>query len=534
MNARNPQLADATFEAEALIALLRSPSCYAHPAAPVEVMETHISWVILAGDYAYKIKKPVNFGFLDFSTLAARRHYCEEEVRLNRRYAPDLYLGVTAISGDPGAPQMGGTGPALEYAVKMRRFDQSALLSAMLARSQLNATTVVALARTIAGAHAFAADASQMPGDGTATNLFAPMTDNFRQMLSLVDSAETVRRLERLREWTQAEHQRLARLHAQRLSGGRIRECHGDLHLGNIVLLEGQPVPFDCIEFNPALRWIDTMSEVAFTMMDLAAHGRDDLAYTFINAYLEADGDYAGIPLLPVYLVYRALVRAKVSLLRASESRDSTTQRDNAIADFERHTALADAFSQHHRGAVIITHGLSGSGKTTLTQPLMAKLGAIRMRSDIERKRMHGLSALAPATSAVNTGIYTREASARTYAQLCSLARGIAAAGFPALVDATFLKRRQRAMFRQLARQLRVPFVIISIAGEPELLRAHIAERTAKGGDSSDATPAVLDRQIAAQEPLNADELREAVVVDASNGMVKGGRDLQKAVEQRL
>lgn len=388
MNARNDPPVITGNDVERILEALRDPACYPHPVRRVAVIETHISWVLLTGDYAYKIKKPVNLGFLDFTTLAARRHYCEEELRLNRRLAPDIYLATVAITGDPDEPHIGGSGPVLEYAVKMREYRARA--------------------------------------------------DQF----------------------------------AQRHAAGCVRECHGDLHLGNIALLDGKAIPFDYIEFNPALRWMDVASEVAFPTMDLEAHGRRDLAYVFLNAYLEHSGDYGGVAVLPFYFVYRAIVRAKISLLRAAQHGAEKEQGRRARAAYQRYLALAVAYTNPRRGAVIIMHGLSGSGKTTLTQPAVAALGAVRIRSDIERKRLHGVDALARSGSATGGGIYATGATARTYEQLQRHARSVVGAGLPVIIDATFLKREQRAAFRALARELAVPFAIVNVAAPHEALRA--------------------------------------------------------------
>ena len=534
MNARHNLLGTGKQDMARMVAALRHPACYSHVVQDVILLETHISWVILAGSYAYKIKKPVNLGFLDFSSLAARRHYCEEELRLNRRLAPDLYLEVVPVTGEFDAPRVGGDGPVLEYAVKMRRFAQTALLDARVAGGTLYSTTVDSLARKIAAFHAAAPNALTTPGIEPAAGVLPPALENFRQMLPLLESADDLEALARLRAWTLAEHRHPARLLAQRLAEGHIRECHGDLHLGNIVLLDGEPTPFDCIEFNPALRWMDTMSEAAFPVMDLAAHGRGDLAHVFLDSYLEAGGDYGGIPVLPFYLAYRAVVRAKISLLRGAQTDVTAQQRQRAVAACRNYMALAQSYSRPRRGAVIITHGLSGSGKTTLTQPLIADLGALRVRSDVERKRMHGLPPLARTSSPVAAGIYTPQATDRIYTLLCSHARSIVGTGFSALIDATFLKRDQRAMFRKLAQEMRVPFVIISANAPQDVLRARLADRAANGGEASEATLAVLETQIASREPLNADELVDAVAVDASADVAAGTRALVSALRQRL
>jgi hypothetical protein len=533
MNARSDPPVSTGNDVERMLDALRDPRCYPHPVERIAVLETHISWVFLTGSYAYKIKKPVNLGFLDFTTLAARRHYCEEELRLNRRLAPAIYLATVAITGDPDEPHIGGSGPVLEYAVKMREFAQSALLDSALARGEVGASTVEALAHKIAAFHAALAPALAIADDAAAAAL-VPALDNFRQMLPLLDAPAEIAALTALRDWTQREYRAGAGQFAQRHAAGCVRECHGDLHLGNIALLDGTATPFDCIEFNPALRWMDVASEVAFPTMDLEAHGRRDLAYVFLNAYLEHSGDYGGVAVLPFYFVYRAVVRAKISLLRAAQHGAENEPGRRARAAYQRYLALAVAFTNSRRGAVIIMHGLSGSGKTTLTQPAVAALGAVRIRSDIERKRLHGVDALARSGSATGGGIYATGATARTYEQLQRHARSVAGAGLPVIIDATFLKREQRAAFQALARELAVPFAIVNVAAPHEALRARVAARAAHGGDASEATLAVLENQVATCEPLSAEELDYAVTADTRRDAAASARALCDGLAQRL
>ena len=531
MNARSDPPVSTGNNAERMLEALRNPRCYPHPVARVTLLETHISWVLLTGSYAYKIKKPVNLGFLDFTTLAARRHYCEEELRLNRRLAPDLYLETVAITGSPQQPVIGGSGPAIEYAVKMREFPQSALLDSALARGEVSTATIQALAHRIAAFHSALTPAAATADAAAAT---APALDNFRRMLPLLEAPADIAALEAVRDWTQREHQARSLQFGERGPAGRVRECHGDLHLGNIALINGAATPFDCIEFNPALRWMDVVSEVAFLVMDLEAHGRRDLAYVFLNSYLEAGGDYAGVAVLPFYLVYRAVVRAKIGLIRAAQHDAAGRQDSRALHAYPHYLALAVCYTKPRRGAVIIMHGLSGSGKTTLTQSLLAALGAVRIRSDIERKRLHGLDAAARTKSAPGAGIYSPDATARTYGQLAQHARSIAAAGYPVIVDAAFLKRAQRAAFRALAQELGVPFVIAIVTAPHDVLRARVAARAAQGGDASEADLEVLETQIAAHEALTADELSLAVTADIPGDSAASARALCDALAQRL
>jgi aminoglycoside phosphotransferase family enzyme/predicted kinase len=503
-------------EARSLIAALQRPECYPHPVVGPRLIETHISWVLLTGEYAYKIKKPVDLGFVDFTTLALRRRYCEEELRLNRRLAPELYLAVVAIRGTPGAPVIGGKGRLIDYAVKMREFPQEALASRALARGRFDAAAVDAFAAVIAGFHAVAPRAPAGGNLGGAGAVLASARQNFEQMLPLVAAPRDEKALHALRRWTENEHASRRAAFKARAAGGAVRECHGDLHLGNVVLLEGRPVPFDCIEFNEALRWIDVMSELAFVVMDLADRGHADLAWRFLNRYLEATGDYEGVKVLRFYLVYRALVRAKVHLMRAHQPGLAPAEKTRLRAAFRGYLRLAQRLAARGRSGLIITHGLSGCGKTTTTDSLIAESGAVRMRSDLERKRMHRVAPLAASGSALAAGIYTRRASAALYRRLGMLARTILKAGWPVVLDATFLKRTEREAARVLAAELDAPFVILNFRVPLAVLRTRVAARHARADDASEADLAVLERQIAAREPLTPAEMGAAVTIDGT------------------
>jgi len=268
---------------------------------------------------------------------------------------------------------------------------------------------------------------------------------------------------------------------------------------------------------------MDVMSEAAFLMMDLEAHGRRDLAFAFINAYLETSGDYAGVRLLPFYFVYRAVVRAKVNLIRAVQTTSTPAESRQAMTDYRRYITLAHAYVRNSRSAIIITHGFSGSGKTTLTRPLLGALGAVRVRSDIERKRSHGLNALAWSGAAVGEGLYTDGNTARTYEQLLEHARVIAGAGFPVIVDATFLRIAYRAAFHALALALGVPFAILHMEATPAEMRARLAARAAGGADASDATLEVLEAQIRGGDELTGEELSDTVIAADSNTATLSG-----------
>jgi len=483
-----------------LIAALADPACYRHAVDRVEVRETHISWVLLAGEYAYKVKKPVRLAFLDFSTLEARRRYCEEELRLNRRTAPELYLAVVPIVATAEGPRVEAPGEAVEYAVKMRRFADEALADAMARRGALGPAEVDAIVRAVAAFHAAAARATPDSPHGSPEAVAQQAIDNFAQIEPL--APREAPRLARLAGWTEEEARRLAPVLAARRAAGFVRECHGDLHLGNIAFIEDRAVPFDCIEFDPALRWIDVMNEMAFLFMDLVAHGMAPLAWRALNGWLEESGDYEGVALLRFYAVYRAMVRAKVAMLAGRE------------AQFAEYLALAERLARSSRAALVLMHGLPGSGKTTVAGALAERVGAVRLRSDVERKRLAGFAPLARAAAAPGEGIYESQVTRRTYARLAGLAGAILDAGWPAIVDAAFALREQREALRHEALARGLPCLIVVCEAPQSVLRERVRTRLAAARDASDADLAILEHQLAVRQPLAPEEQAIAERVD--------------------
>jgi len=494
-----------------LIQSLQSAAVFDHPADSIEVLETHISWVILAGDYAYKFKKAVNFGFLDFSTLQKRHFYCQEELRLNRRFAPQLYLDVVCITGSVAQPVINGEGKPLEYAVKMRRFSQDCLLGKLAAGRRLLPGHVDEIAALLAGIHDTVDRAGADTEFGHAEGIHHWVLDNFSQIKAALQPEVMKPELGRLGNWCQEEFSAVRTQLELRRKNGFVRECHGDLHLGNLALVGGRITPFDCIEFNPQLRWIDVMSEAAFLVMDLMDRGYAGLAYRFLNGYLQRSGDYPGLRVLRYYLVYRALVRAKVAALRLVQSARDSEDRAEARRDFEGYISLAANWAVVPAPCMLIMHGVSGSGKSWYASQLVEKLGAIQLRSDVERKRLYGYRADADTGSDVQAGIYSRAASEKTYAQLARLAESVIAAGLPVIVDAAFLQLDERQRFRQLAQSCQVPFAILHLEADETTLIDRIDRRRQLGNDPSEAGIEVLKSQLATQEPLAASELADVL-----------------------
>ncbi len=489
-------------------ALLADAACYDHPVKKLELIETHISWVVLTGDYAYKIRKPVNLGFLDFSTLPLRRQDCLEELRLNRRLAADYYLDVVAIS-DAAMPRINGSGEAIEYAVKMRQFPTDATLDKLAECGGLGRQPIDALAARLAHFHSLECErATDSSPWGEPEEIARPVAENFKVLADRLDDPVEIQCLSALQNWCVAEHARLIPLMTERKKMGWVRECHGDLHLANLAWVDGRLVIFDCLEFSSALRWMDVISEVAFCYMDLLHRKLPALAARFLNGWLEAVGDYQGVALLRYYAVYRALVRAKVAGLRIDQGcRASRTEMNDCLHLAEQLSTSNSPLTTSHsllpnHLSLTITHGYSGSGKTTYSQRWLERYGMIRLRSDVERKRQAGLSALDKS----GPGLYSRQSSLATYRHLAQLAEGLLAAGWPVIVDAAFLERDQRDLFCDLAARCAVPFQILDCQADPAILRERITRRAEAGRDASEADLRVLQYQMDTAQPLGEDE----------------------------
>lgn len=486
-------------EHESLVRAMMDPARWPDGGPDRRRIDTHISTVVLAGDLAYKIKKPLDLGFLDFLTLSARETACHEELRLNKRLAPQLYRRVCRITGAIDRPEIDGDGPPLDWAVVMRRFDPDAILSQQA--EGLTPSVVDRLAELVAEFHDGADRGRAESTFGEPQSVMAPMRQNFEQIARAVpDSAA---RLAPLQHWTQGQFDRLEAVLMARKADGFVREGHGDLHLGNVALIDGEPVVFDAIEFNPAFRWIDVQNDLAFMTMDLQHRGHVLLAHRFLNRYLQVSGDYTGIGLLRFYEVYRALVRAKIAAIRVGQADLDERERAAVHDELDAYLGLAERLVAPRRGAVIIMRGVSGSGKSFVANELTHLLPAVCVRSDVERKRLLGLSAT---TDATGRNGYRAEITEATYARLAESAQAIAGAGFFAVADATFLRRGHRDVFRSLADRLQVPFAIIDCSAPVGVLEQRIAARARDRHNVSDADRAVLAAQLAGQEPLGEDE----------------------------
>lgn len=501
---------------QALIKALYDANCYDHPVASIEVFETHISWVVLTGDYAYKIKKPLDFGsFLDFSSLDKRQRLCEQEVRLNRRLAPALYLETVAISGSAESPRINDASAPFEYAVKMRQFSNRLLFSNLQASGELSLELLDDLIDQLVIFHE---EANRAPADSDLGSREAMQRIVEREFLLIaprLESDNDLRRLEQLQSWVTEAFERFGDEFARRLREGYVRETHGDVHLGNAVHHEGRALMFDGLEFNEELRWNDVGGDLAFLLMDLEARGEEAFAHHALNRYLELSGDHTLVRLLPFYKFYRALVRAKVAILRYHQAELHPADRPAVMAEYRRHISLAERYVEFSFPYLMIGVGVSGSGKSRFTGEMVRRLGSVRLRSDVERKRLFGFEPKAD-TAMQEIDIYTAEATERTYARLAKLSGVLLEAGLPVCIDATCLKREQRDLLRLQAEGRGLPVIIVSFEADEETLRARIEKRARRGGDPSEAGLEVLERQLAAMQPFDDGERLHLVHLDTT------------------
>lgn len=505
-----------------LLTALLDPARYPHPVERVELVETHGAWVLLAGAYAYKIKKPVRFPFMDFSSLALRQQACTTEIRVNRRFqipdqpATKLYVGVLPILGTPEAPRWGQAtdadqGQAIEFAVQMHRFDETQRLDHLCAQGALTPEHMGSLARRMVGfqSRAAALGASQPWGHPAAAMRWP--RDNFKALRALLTDPADAARIRQLSNWTEQSFVAIEPLLARRRQKDRVREGHGDLHLANMVLINGEVMPFDAIEFNDELRWVDVANDMAFAWMDLLSHHRPGLANVLLSAWLDASGDVSAPTVWDFFASYRAGVRAQIAALRMQQlgGPGASPEADASLAQARRYLALAQAITQPPPPQLVITHGLSGSGKTWASSRWLASETsgrAIRLRSDVERKRLHGVSQLAATGSGLNLGLYTAQAHTDTYASLLARARILINNGWTVLVDAAFLRQSERQSFAALAKAAGCPFQILAPQAPIEVLRERVNARQQQGTDASEATVAVLEQQLQWLQPLTAEE----------------------------
>jgi len=480
---------------ETLIENLQNPSLYPHPITGFEIIQTHLSWVILTGHYAYKIKKPLNLGFQDFTTLALRQKYCELELTLNKKLAPNLYLDVLAITGSKEKPQIvQKSSNAIEYAIKMHQFSQEKLFINQIKSKALANDLLMDIANQMAVFHQNANVSPKHQNYGNPQQVFAPIQDNFIALGDLSPSRTYQSSLSQIEHWATQQFQLYIPLLKLRKQQGFIKACHGDCHLENIVLYENRPLIFDCIEFNEQLRWIDVINDLAFLIMDLERFHQFGAANILFNHYLEHTCDYQGALLCDFYKSYRAMVRAKISAIQISQNNEnSTLLLEKNLKTF---IDLAIGYTESTRPKLSITFGLSGSGKTFCTSKMLNDKQVIRLRSDAIRKHLFK-------QPHQNQDIYSAHATKIVYEKLAALTQQLLSNNFNVIIDATCLKKWQRELFYQLAKNIHCEFQILTFDCPIETLQQRIATRQTQKNDLSEANSKVLEWQISQLEPLS-------------------------------
>lgn len=482
---------------------LLDPSAYPHATGAIALLHTNLSWVLLTGEYAYKIKRPVHYPFVDLREPHERQRLCHEELRLNRRFAPRLYVDVSAITCERGEARVGGGGTPVDYAVKMRQFDPADGLDALVGRGDVSEDELLAFGEQLAAAHASCPAAARNAEWGRPGAVRDALLRNLDEAAAAAQTCGTRARVDALRLPLERLIEATGSGLADRRRDGRVRECHGDLHARNVARIAGRLTPFDCLEFDPALRWIDVADELAMLRIDLAWRGRDDLAQAATNGYLRGGGDFGACRVLKLYEAHRALVRAKVAALTANADAAAGAQ---ALDEHAALLGIAERALAPRAARLVLLCGVSGSGKSWLACRLIDALHAVWISSDVERKRLVGLGPSESSGSAPGEGIYTRAITDRTYGRLAACAEEVLWGGEVAVVDATCLREAERARFAAVARRCRVPFHVVLCEAPTEQLRERLAARGTQPGEVSEATAAVLEAQLALVEPFREQE----------------------------
>jgi uncharacterized protein len=499
-----------------LIQQMLTAKFYPHPVTlPIQLLQTHASYVLLTGEFVYKLKKSVNFGFLDYSTIDKRQHFCTEEIRLNQRGAKELYLEVVSIVKQDNKYQLGNDGEIVDYAVKMIQFPQSALLSNMFEAGAMTIEQIEEMGRVVARFHADAQRNEYISSFGTVAKIRQSIDDNYRQTEKYIGRAQTQAQFTETKAYTDRFLLEYSHLFLDRIAGGFIRECHGDLHLRNICRWHDRTLLFDCIEFNEPFRFVDTMYDIAFAVMDLEARGDKNFANRFLNTYAEQTGDWEGLQVLPMYLSRQAYVRAKVT---------SFLLDDPTIAIEDRTAAAKTAGDYYHQaweytrtasvGRLIMLSGLSGAGKSTLGKRIALAVGGVQLRSDAVRKHLGGIELL----SKGDDSLYTPAMTAKTYQRVLELASKLTAQGFTVILDAKYDRQAFRAAVVDLAADRGIPLQIVHCTAPDNVLRDRLIQRT---GDIADATVDLLASQQAAWENFTPTESQYITTVDTTQDLAR-------------
>lgn len=504
---------------EALVRDLLKPRAYHHRPPGVELIETHISLVFLAGDYVYKIKKPVDLGFLDFTTLEKRRFYCQREVELNRRLCGDIYLGVVPITREDEGFRAEGNGRVAEYAVKMRRLPQERMMDELLRRGQVSMAMMEQVARRLAAFHAQTETNSFIAKYGLPSSVRKNTEENFDQTQRYIGVTISLEQFWDIRRYTNAFLEIQTPLFHRRIAEGRIRDCHGDVHSEHVCFTDGICI-YDCIEFNDRFRYGDVAAEVAFLAMDLDYAGHPELARAFVEGYVAASGDEELPQLLSFYRCYRAYVRGKVESFKLDGPHVLLEEREQVINESQHHFALAHSYVDPGlRPNLFITAGLIGTGKTTVASLLARRIGAQVISSDAVRKELAQISAQEHRYEAYESGIYSAQFSRRTYEEIFRRAAALLEEGHSVIIDASFRKIVERQQALKLAATARANLLVLECVAPDEIVKEWLRQRQQEGTAISDGRLDIFDDLKRGTEPVTEVPPNQHLVVDTSGSL---------------
>jgi aminoglycoside phosphotransferase family enzyme/predicted kinase len=483
---------------------LLNPAAYPHPASSIELRQTHISWVFIVDELVYKLKKPFDFGFLDYTTIEKRKHFCEEEVRLNSRMCGDTYLGVVPVVETADGFQLGGDGAAVDYAVKMRRLPEERMMSSLLARDAMTSTMLETLAGRIAEFHATAQRGPEIDEVGGFATVRQNWAENFEQTEGVIGRTITRGQFDDIRAFVDGVLKEDEALFAQRVAEGRVRDCHGDMRTDAVCFDHGGVCIYDCIEFNERFRYSDVASDIAFLAMDLEFRGRRDLSDELLSRYLAHTMDSTLPLLLPFYKMYRAYVRGKVDGFQLDQPDIDEGQKALAARDAQRYFELAHAYAtQPAPNVLIVMIGVTGSGKSFLANALAAHIGAVVLSSDVTRKRLLGVDPSERHHDELDVGVYDPEVTERTYATLMEHARPWLEQEKSVILDATFLMRKQRAHALALAAETNAQFLAIECDVDDQTALERLQLRQGDKTAVSDGRWEIYEMQQGRREPVD-------------------------------
>ncbi len=496
---------------ENFLDLMQKPGVFGSDIEKVEVLQTHISYVFLTGKYAFKVKKPVNFGFLDFSTLEKRRYYCEEELRLNQRLCPDLYLEVVPITRVNGGLELAGNGKVVEYAVKMQQFPGDRIMKQVLETEGVGVDVIWDICSRLVAFYNDNPSNDEITKYGALDAVKQNIDENFEQTQSKIGitiDKPTFNQLKKVNARFFTENEQVF---SQRQQGGFIHDCHGDLHSGNIVLAD-EVLIFDCIEFNKRFRFCDVASDIGFFAMDLDFLNYPYLSSEFIQCYIEKSGDTTVFSVLNFYKCYRAYVRGKVAGFRLDDPQIQKTDKQEAITAAQAYfdlsayyCSLMDIELSKKQPLLFLVGGLTGTGKSTVAGKIAVDYGAELVNTDVVRKEMAGIDKYEPHRDAFNTGLYDPKNIDQTYEQVVKKAQEYLEAERNVVLDATFVYQRHRQLAQTLAHHLEIPLIVIECVCNPKIVKQRLEKRMQEK-TVSDGRWEIYQQQLKTHDPYETTE----------------------------